>query len=74
VLALKVEQVADDDTEPELEQRHRDPELNREHARDDHDGGKHGCELDRIHSALHNRRRQQDVGGRGHQRCEPRSI
>ena len=50
---LEVEDVAGDDAERQLEQRDRDAELDREHAREQHYRGEDCGELDWLHHDLH---------------------
>jgi hypothetical protein len=49
---LPMDCVPRDDAERELEQRDGDAELDRDHAGDEHDGGKNSCKLDCAHGGL----------------------
>ena len=51
VFGVQVEHVAGEDAEPELEQRDRDPDLDRDHARGDDSHSQDGGELDGAHDA-----------------------
>jgi len=58
-IGVQSEEVAEHDAEPELEQRHRDADLDREHAGQHDHGGEHARKLNGIHAAA------SDPAGRG---------
>lgn len=68
LLAAEIEDVSDGDAQGELEQRDGDAELDREHARNEHDCCKNGGELNGLHADLHfasNRRSVEAISPEG---------
>jgi hypothetical protein len=70
-IRIQAEGIAGDHPETELEQGHRDPQLDRQHAGEDNGGGENCGELDWLHLGSTKRRR---LLRRGHQRLEAAVI